>query len=61
MTCTFRNSITNSSAAPADVDSLVMQLKNAAKSIGLPADTAESWLKNKAKDGKTDIDAMVSP
>ncbi|OCF33443.1 hypothetical protein I316_04863 [Kwoniella heveanensis BCC8398] len=45
-------------AAPADVDSLIKQLKDAAKKAGLPADTAEAWLKSKAEDGKVDAEAL---
>ena len=48
-------------AAPADVDSLVQQLKEAAKKAGLPADQAEAWLKAKAQDGKIDAEALVGP
>ncbi|WVW84736.1 hypothetical protein I302_106771 [Kwoniella bestiolae CBS 10118] len=46
-------------AAPADVDSLIKQLKEAASKAGLPADTAEAWLKSKAKDGKVDAEALA--
>jgi len=46
------------SAAPADVDSLIEQLKEAAKKAGLPADQAESWLKSKVKDNKIDAEAL---
>jgi len=45
-------------AAPDDVDKLIKQLKDAAKSAGLPADTAEAWLKAKVQDGKVDVEAM---
>ncbi|KAK8858531.1 hypothetical protein IAR55_002758 [Kwoniella newhampshirensis] len=45
--------------APDDVDSLIKQLKEAAKNAGLPADAAESWLKSKVEDGKVDADALV--
>ncbi|WVQ80522.1 hypothetical protein IAT38_002627 [Cryptococcus sp. DSM 104549] len=44
--------------APGDVDALIKQLKEAAKKAGLPADTAESWLKSKIDDGKVDVDAL---
>lgn len=47
-------------AAPADVDALIQQIKDAAKSAGLPADMIESWIKSKAEDGKVDVEAMVS-
>lgn len=47
-------------AAPADVDSLIKQLKDVAKKAGLPADTTEAWLKSKVEDGKLDADALVS-
>lgn len=47
-------------AAPADIDDLIKQLKDAAKSAGLPADTAEAWLKAKVQDGKVDAEATVS-
>ena len=46
-------------AAPADIDSLIKQLKDAANKAGLPADTAEYWLKSKAADGKVDAEEMV--
>lgn len=46
-------------AAPADVDSLLKQLKDVAKKAGLPADTTEAWLKSKVEDGKLDADALV--
>lgn len=46
-------------AAPADVDSLIKQLKETAKSAGLPADAAESWLRSKAQEGKVDAEDMV--
>ncbi|WVN86515.1 uncharacterized protein L203_101679 [Cryptococcus depauperatus CBS 7841] len=45
-------------AAPADVDSLIKQLKETAKKAGIPADTVEAWLKSKAEDGKIDADAL---
>jgi len=45
-------------AAPTDVDDLIKQLKDAAKSAGLPADMAEAWLKAKVEDGKVDAEAM---
>lgn len=45
-------------AAPADVDTLIKQLKDAAKSAGLPADTAEAWLKSKAEDGKINAEEL---
>lgn len=48
-----------SSAAPGDVDALVKQVKDAAKSAGLPADTIESWLKSKAEDGKINAEETV--
>jgi len=48
-------------AAPADVDSLIKQLKEAAKKAGLPADQAESWLKSKVDDNKVDAEAFVRP
>lgn len=48
-------------AAPADIDSLIQQLKDAANKAGLPADTAESWLRSKAADGKVDAEEMVRP
>jgi hypothetical protein len=38
---------------------LIKHLKDAAKSAGLPADTAESWLKAKVQDGRVDAEAMV--
>ncbi len=41
------------------MDSLVKQLKEAAKKAGLPADQAEAWLKSKAQDGKIDAEALV--
>jgi hypothetical protein len=50
---------TDSAAAPADVDALIQQIKDAAKSAGLPADQIESWMKSKAEDGKVDVEAMV--
>lgn len=50
----------SSLAAPADIDDLIKQLKDAAKSAGLPADTAEAWLKAKVQDGKVDAEATVS-
>lgn len=50
---------TDDPAAPQDIDSLINQLKDAAKKAGLPADTAESWLKSKVEDGKVDAEAMV--
>lgn len=46
-------------AAPGDVDQLVKQLKDAAKTAGLPADTAEAWLKAKVEDGKLDAEVMA--
>ncbi|WWC70819.1 uncharacterized protein I206_104771 [Kwoniella pini CBS 10737] len=46
-------------AAPADVDSLIKQIKEAANKAGLPADTVEAWLKSKAKDGKVDAEALA--
>ncbi|KGB74791.1 hypothetical protein CNBG_0629 [Cryptococcus deuterogattii R265] len=46
-------------AAPADVDSLIKQLKDVAKNAGLPADTTEAWLKSKVEDGKLDADAFA--
>ncbi|RSH89378.1 hypothetical protein EHS25_002490 [Saitozyma podzolica] len=46
-------------AAPADIDDLIKQLKDAAKSAGLPADTAEAWLKAKVQDGKVDAEATA--
>ena len=46
-------------AAPADVDDLIKQIKSAAKDAGLPADQIESWLKTKAEDGKVDVEAVV--
>lgn len=46
-------------AAPQDVDGLIKQLKDAAKKAGLPADTAESWIKSKVEDGKVDAEDMV--
>ena len=41
------------------MDSLIKQLKDAAKSAGLPADTAEAWLKSKAEDGKINAEEFV--
>ena len=38
---------------------MIKQLKDAAKKAGLPADTAESWLKSKAEEGKVDAEDMV--
>ncbi|KAL7423151.1 hypothetical protein Q5752_002451 [Cryptotrichosporon argae] len=43
-------------AAPGDIDDLITKLKDAAKKAGLPADTAESWLKAKAEDGKVNAE-----
>ncbi|EIW73680.1 hypothetical protein TREMEDRAFT_67496 [Tremella mesenterica DSM 1558] len=45
-------------AAPADVDDLISKLKDVAKSAGLPADTAEVWLKAKAEDGKLNAEQL---
>ena len=39
---------------------MIKQLKDAANKAGLPADTAESWLRSKAADGKIDAEEMVS-
>lgn len=50
----------NWTATPSDVDSLVNQLKEAAKKAGLPADQAEAWLKHKAQDGQIDAESLVS-
>lgn len=38
---------------------MIKQLKETAKSAGLPADAAESWLKSKAQEGKVDAEEMV--
>ncbi|WVR06295.1 hypothetical protein IAU60_003325 [Kwoniella sp. DSM 27419] len=46
-------------AAPGDVDSLIKQLKETAKKAGLPADTAEAWLKSKMEDGKVDAEQLA--
>jgi len=46
-------------ASPADVDSLISQLKETAKKAGLPADAAESWLRNKAEAGKVDAEDLA--
>jgi vacuolar-type H+-ATPase subunit H len=57
--CYQRDLKAYSVAAPQDVDSLIKQLKDAAKKAGLPADTAESWIKSKVQDGKIDAEEMV--
>ncbi|ORY28517.1 hypothetical protein BCR39DRAFT_496308 [Naematelia encephala] len=46
-------------AAPADIDALIKQLKDAAKSAGLPADQTEAWLKAKAEDGKINAEELA--
>ncbi|KAK4684706.1 hypothetical protein P7C73_g5461, partial [Tremellales sp. Uapishka_1] len=45
--------------APADLDSLIKQLKDAGNKAGLPSDTIESWLKAKGEEGKVDAEAMA--
>ena len=39
---------------------MIKQLKETAKKAGLPADAAESWIRNKAESGKLDAEDLVS-
>lgn len=41
-------------AAPGDVEKLIKELKETAKSVGIPADQIESWLQDQAGDAAKD-------